>query len=227
MILLARIVAVPLSIPLLPILYLYTKCFPFLYEQLLFFTSPKLIFDDWLRNMAFSSTSGRIRTAYWRSRLAKLGPDPTFGGQVTISGPELVELGARVAINNFSMIVASERVCIGDDVLIGPFVLIHTGNHIYVDPEIPIRSQGHSHKPIQLGDDVWVGAHAIILSGVSIGRGAVIAAGAVVTRDVEPYAIVAGIPARKIGTRGDSDYPTHGPRQACTGNSTCASARDP
>jgi acetyltransferase-like isoleucine patch superfamily enzyme len=65
--------------------------------------------------------------------------------------------------------------------------------------------KSHDPSPLHIGEDVWIGFGAIVLSGISIGRGAVIAAGSVVTDDVEPYAIVAGVPARQIGKRFNDD----------------------
>jgi acetyltransferase-like isoleucine patch superfamily enzyme len=64
-----------------------------------------------------------------------------------------------------------------------------------------INQQKHTSEPINIGNDVWIGANSTILKGVNIGDGAVIAAGAVVTKDVGAYTIVAGVPARKIGER--------------------------
>ena len=80
-------------------------------------------------------------------------------------------------------------------------MVINSANHVYADPSRTIREQGHSAASIVVGDDVWIGAHAAILAGVTIGNGAVVGAGAVVTHDVAPYTVVAGIPARVIKRR--------------------------
>jgi acetyltransferase-like isoleucine patch superfamily enzyme len=64
-----------------------------------------------------------------------------------------------------------------------------------------MTSVDHVMAPVTIGDDVWIGAHAVVTGGVEIGRGAVVAAGAVVTRDVPPHAIVGGVPAMVIGER--------------------------
>ncbi len=91
---------------------------------------------------------------------------------------------------------------IGDDVMMGQDVLIFTRNHEFKDINIPIRRQGFTdYSPVIIEDDVWIGARVIILPGVRIGKGAIISAGAVVTKDVEPYSIVGGVPARFIRSR--------------------------
>lgn len=87
---------------------------------------------------------------------------------------------------------------IGHNVLIGPNVVISTGNHDYEKTELSAIEQEFYGKPIRIGDNVWIGANAVVLGGVSIGDHAVVAAGAVVTDDVPPYTVVGGVPAKKI-----------------------------
>ena len=91
---------------------------------------------------------------------------------------------------------------IGDDVMMGPDVMIFHADHAMVRRDIPMRVQGDTKsKPVVIGNDVWIGARVIILKGVHVGDGAVIAAGAVVSKDVPPYAIVGGVPAKVIKYR--------------------------
>ena len=90
---------------------------------------------------------------------------------------------------------------IGKYVQVGPNTVIHSANHNFDDIDLPICKQGHTPKKVKIEDDVWIAAGCIILPGVTIGKGAVIAAGAVVTKDVEPYSVVAGAPAKKIKDR--------------------------
>lgn len=91
---------------------------------------------------------------------------------------------------------------LGRYVMLGPRVMIIGGDHEIDRPGVPMIFAGRaSQRRTILEADVWVGGGAIIMCGVRVGRGAVIAAGAVVTKDVEPYAIVAGIPAKKIRER--------------------------
>ena len=111
-----------------------------------------------------------------------------------------VVLGNRVEVNNFSVIDGTGGVTIGDDSLLGPGVHIISYQH-GTALNSSIRSQSVVAKPISIGHDVWICANAVILGGVTIGDGAVIAAGAVVRSDVAPYTMVAGVPARMIKNR--------------------------
>ena len=91
---------------------------------------------------------------------------------------------------------------IGRDVMIGEQLMAISQNHEFSDTNIPMRKQGwQKDEPIVIEDDVWVGARVTILPGVTIGKGAIVGAASVVTRDVPPYAVVAGNPAKKIGQR--------------------------
>ena len=98
-------------------------------------------------------------------------------------------------MNEGVSIFARGRVCIGDHVRISPHVIIHSGGLEVDGVEPPYQ---HYAKPIEIEDAVWIAIGAKILAGVRIGRHSVVAAGAVVTRDVPPYTLVAGIPARVI-----------------------------
>ena len=91
---------------------------------------------------------------------------------------------------------------IGNNVMIGPEVIFITINHKFDRLDTPIRMQGHyAAEAITIGDDAWIGARAIILPGIIVGKGAIVAAAAVVTKNVPEYAIVAGNPARVVKSR--------------------------
>lgn len=113
------------------------------------------------------------------------------------------EIGERSFVGCNAVMGAGGGIRIGNHVLIGQGVNIHAESHRFADPARLIREQGVGYRGIVVEDDVWIGSKATILDGVTIGRGAVIGAGAVVTRSVPPYAIVAGVPARVVGTRGE------------------------
>lgn len=91
---------------------------------------------------------------------------------------------------------------IGRNVLIGPNVVFRASNHAFKRRDTIIRQQGHKPGRIIVGDDVWIGANAVILPNVDVGMGAVIGAGSVVNKEVASYTIVGGVPAKQIGTRG-------------------------
>ena len=112
-----------------------------------------------------------------------------------------MEIGNNVSINTNVQIGASQgRIVIGNDVLIGPNVVLRAADHGQ-SKSCLIREQPHRRGEIVVEDDVWIAANAVILRDVRLGRGCVVAAGAVVTSDVEPFAIVGGVPARKLSER--------------------------
>ncbi len=142
-----------------------------------------------------------LRAKYYASLLHACGPDLDVSSGVLIDYPERVTFGARVFLNRGVYITAHAPITVGDDVLMGPYVVINSGDHVYDVPHVPIRRQGHRVSPIDIGRDVWLGAGAIVLRGVTIGEGSVVAAGSVVNADVEPYTVVAGTPARLVSHR--------------------------
>ena len=111
-----------------------------------------------------------------------------------------IKIGNRVGINNNVIVGASDNgtIVIGSDVLIGPNVVIRASNHRYDRKDVPIITQGHTGGTITIEDDVWIGANCVILPDVRIGKGAVVGAGAVVTKDIQPYALAAGVPAQIV-----------------------------
>lgn len=94
------------------------------------------------------------------------------------------------------------EVSIGNNVMMGPECIIYTSNHAFSRTDIPMCQQGSDpQRPVTIGNDVWIGGRVIILPGVTINDGVVIGAGAVVTKDVPPYAIVGGNPAKILRFR--------------------------
>jgi len=110
-------------------------------------------------------------------------------------------IGKNVSFN-FDCYVSSYKgnITIGDNVLFGPFVAVINDNHNFKKGQL-IRDQDLLSKDIIIGNDVWIGARVIILAGTNIGDGAVIAAGSLVTKNVAPYTVVGGVPAKKIKDR--------------------------
>lgn len=107
-----------------------------------------------------------------------------------------VSIGAYTRINRNCCLDVRGSLRIGDNVSISPEVMILTASHVIDDPNFRVER-----KPVVIEDHVYVGSRATILPGVTLGRGSVVAAGAVVTRDVRPLTIVAGVPARPVGMR--------------------------
>lgn len=151
----------------------------------------------------------------------EIGGRATFGRGIEFIDPQAISIGDRfrcgkncllagelyigndVSLNNNVQLNAScgGRITVGNDVLIGPNVVVRAADHKFRDRHALIREQGHHGGSIVIEGDSWIGANAVITNGITIGRGAVVAAGAVVTHDVAPYSIVAGVPARSIGGR--------------------------
>ena len=114
---------------------------------------------------------------------------------------EGLKIGNHVGIAQNCFIQVRGKVEIGNNVIFGPGVSIFSENHLFENRDIPIMHQGASRKGVFIEDDVWLGAGATILDGVVVGKGSVIAAGSVVNKDVAPYSIVAGVPAKLIKMR--------------------------
>lgn len=138
----------------------------------------------------------------------------TSGGTITIEDGVSIErdvlihaeggavvIGRDGFVGRGSQIVALERVTIGPDALIAAGVVIRDGDHRFDDPSRPIREQGHDVQPIEIGADVWLGTHAVVTAGSTIGKGSVIGANAVVRGAIPPLSVAAGIPARVIRQR--------------------------
>lgn len=183
--------------------------------------------EEWATRMP-GGIGSRLRSAHWRKYLAACGPGLGVGIGARYSGPENIRFGSGVQIGLLGQIYASggqgERIVLGDrvltnsnvmvnadlggvieignDVIVGPNVVMRASNHVFDDRTKAVAEQGHRPGKITVGDDVWIGANAVLLPDISIGRGAIVGAGAVVTHDVEEWAIVAGVPAVRIGTRG-------------------------
>lgn len=122
---------------------------------------------------------------------------------VTFWYPYRLVIGNNVTLNEGVVLNAAGGIKIGDNVRIGMRTTMITSDHIIESRDVPIYLQGISAAPIHIEDDVWIGANVTILKNVRIGRGAVIAAGAVVTKEVPAYAIVGGVPARLIKMRSE------------------------
>ncbi len=111
-----------------------------------------------------------------------------------------IKVGARTTIGDYAYIYASKQITIGSNVLIAPFCYLVDGNH-GTSRSKPIRDQELEFAPITIEDDVWLGARVAVLPGITIGKGAILAAGSVATKSIPEYEIWGGVPARKLGER--------------------------
>jgi acetyltransferase-like isoleucine patch superfamily enzyme len=109
-----------------------------------------------------------------------------------------IHLGSRVFVGEETIMRGQGGIHVGDNVLFGPRVQVLAVDHVFTDTTQPIMQQGITARGIRIEDNCWIGAGAIILDGVTVGRGACIGAGAVVTSSVPPHSLAVGVPARVI-----------------------------
>ena len=159
-------------------------------------------------NHVVSHVPSRLLRNAWYRRVVGLelahGADVQLGTQLWFYGPgqvrrTTVSIGTGTRINADVILDCRGGIEIGDHVSISPQVAIVTADHDHQAADFALR-----HRRVVIEDHVWIGMRATILPGVRVGRGAVVAAGAVVTRDVEPGSIVAGVPARRVAQRNPS-----------------------
>lgn len=141
-----------------------------------------------------------LRRFFYRLYFKKIGKGCIFNCKCHFEVPEKIEIGDHCAFNRGCWISGGGGLILHNDVIIGPNVIIHTANHNYGNPKLSFRMQGHTYEKVEIQDNVWIGAGAIILPGVTIHANSIVAAGAVVTKDVSSNSIVGGVPARIIKT---------------------------
>jgi acetyltransferase-like isoleucine patch superfamily enzyme len=140
-----------------------------------------------------------------------LGEAVMLGRNVHLqTGGGRIEIGNRTSVQDNCRLYGD--ISLGEGCILAPNIYASSGNHLFdYEPYLPIALQEtigpQENRPIGIGDDCWIGVNAVIMGGVSIGNGAIIGAGAVVTRDVPPYGIAVGVPARTIGKRLDFTPP--------------------
>ena len=121
------------------------------------------------------------------------------GCWLTLAPEAEIEIGAGCFLNRNTMIAAQGKVTIGDHTMLANGCFIGDAEHRYDDPDLPITWQGFTSKgPVSIGANCWLGAHVVVASGVNIGEHCVIGANSVVTRDVPPFTVAAGAPAKQI-----------------------------
>lgn len=113
----------------------------------------------------------------------------------------VIEVGDDCSVNAYSVLHGSGGLRIGNNTRIGSHTAIVPSNHVFSNPNVPIKDQGLCKKGIMIEEDVWIGAGVKVLDGVVLGKGCVVGAGAVVTSSVEPFAVAVGVPAKQISSR--------------------------
>lgn len=180
---------------------------------------------DWFIQVLPGRSGRLVRRIYYKAIFKRAGVTLSVSGNVEISCARNITVGNNVAFLSGVVLRACDRgelvigdffsangnvrivadcggkIVIGNNVMIGPNTVIRSSNHTYNRLDIPMNMQGHEAGEILIGDDVWIAANVVILPDVKIGNHVIIAAGAVVNKSVPDYAIVAGIPAKVIGTR--------------------------
>jgi len=165
-----------------------------------------------------------IRRLVYKLKLQSCGRKIGFGDNVHISGFSRISIGDSTNFMTGSHLYANDggkltigkrgsfnhnihfgaafgEITIGDNVLIGPNVVLRAADHVFEDPATPIMDQGHCGRKISIGNDVWLAANVVVTSGVTIGNGVVVGAGSVVTEDLPEMSVCVGVPAKPIKTR--------------------------
>ena len=132
-----------------------------------------------------------------------VGPDCVLDRGTVLWSAGRLRIGDRTVLGHHCTLAAAETVTIGADCLIAERVSIRDHDHAFDRIHVVIREQGVRTAAVVIGSDVWIGAGASVVRGVTIGDHAVVGAGAVVTRDVPAFAVVAGVPATVIRSRRD------------------------
>jgi acetyltransferase-like isoleucine patch superfamily enzyme len=167
-----------------------------------------------LRNYWFRALGVQLEGYVWMRRVSiprqwqdiSLGKDVCLDDGVVLlcSGnpkSDKLIIGYGTYVNRYTMIDVHHQVEIGRNCMIGPHCYITDSNH-GVAAGVPVNEQPMESQAVIIEDEVWLGAHVTVLPGVRLGRGAVVGAGAVVTKDIPPDAVAVGTPARQIGHRG-------------------------
>jgi galactoside O-acetyltransferase len=186
----------------------------------------KLMFQIYIAILSSIPTEIGVRLRYYayRSLFKKTSGFFKIDTGVTILGFENIELGTNVSFmknsyvyahdggsilirDNFSMNTNSQlgaafgKIIIGNNCAIGPNCVLRASNHTFDNPDIPFLEQGHTYGEIILEDDVWIASNCVVTANTTIGRSSIIGAGSVVTKDVEPYSVMGGVPAKLIKKR--------------------------
>ncbi len=186
----------------------------------------RLLFQIYISILSSIPTEIGVRLRYfaYRSLFKQTNGIFRIDSGVTIFGFDNIELGKNVNFaknsyvyandngvliigdnfgmnNNSQLSAASGKIVIGNDCSIAPNCVLRASNHTFTSIEIPIREQGHTYGEIVVEDDVWIASNCVVTANTRIGKGSIIGAGSVVTKNVEPYSIMGGVTAKLIKKR--------------------------
>ena len=160
-------------------------------------TGRAVVIEDYAEIQGLSSRGIVLGNRVSIGSFAMIRPSGYYSGHIG----EGLTVGDRSTIGPFCYLGCSGHITIGRNVMIGPRVSFYAENHRFADVSVPMQRQGVSRQPIVIGDDCWIASHSVILAGVTVGHGSIVAAGSVVTRDVPSFSVVGGAPARIIKSR--------------------------
>jgi acetyltransferase-like isoleucine patch superfamily enzyme len=155
------------------------------------------IIEDFVEVMALSNQGIVCGDNVTIGAYATIKPSSYYGRNIG----EGLQIGDNSNIGRYSYIGCSGKINIGKNVMMGPRVSLFAENHNFSRTDIPMKAQGVQRDQIDIEDDCWLASGSIILAGVTIGQGTIVAAGSVVTKDVPAYSVVAGSPAKVIKSR--------------------------
>ncbi len=152
-----------------------------------------LLVTNWLPdNVIFL----RLRGAVARYFMGSCGPGLEMARNINLYNPANLRFGSKVFIAYGCMFLATDTITVGDEVIFGPYCVISAGNHTRQAGSF--RFGDSDLGPIKIGKGTWLGAHVVVVAGVTVGQGALLAAGTVVIRDIPQNNMVGGVPARAI-----------------------------
>ena len=161
------------------------------------FVGRDTIIEDGVEINCLASQGIRFGDRVSIGKYAIIRPANIYGGPI---GEGLV-IGNHSNIGPYNYIGCSGKITIGNNVMLGPRVSIYAENHVFDNPALTIKEQGVQQMEVVIEDDCWIASNAVILAGVTIGKGSVVAAGAVVAESVPPFSVVGGVPAKIIKSR--------------------------
>jgi acetyltransferase-like isoleucine patch superfamily enzyme len=142
----------------------------------------------------------RLRLRFLRLSGYELGEGVTIATGTWLQGR--VSIGRGTHLAHYCVLSGGQMgITIGERVMLGPHVVVVAFDHGHADLTRPMIEQDNIERRVVIEDDCWIGANTTVTSGVTVGRGSIVGANSVVTRDVEPYSVVAGVPARLLRSR--------------------------